>query len=94
MNIIEAIKSGKRFRRKSWSSRTWIESDPEKNIYENRLDLPFEAIIADDWEVEEKFVTVTSADVIAAWNKAFHTKNLSNLECHVKSRFLNFLGLK
>ena len=47
MNIIEAIKSGQRFRRKSWTSRDWADTQTQ-----SRLDLPIEAIIANDWEVE------------------------------------------
>ena len=46
MNLVEAIKSGKRFRRKSWTNREFFD------VNVSRLDLPVDAIIADDWEVE------------------------------------------
>ncbi len=48
MTLTEAIKSGKPFRRTSWGGRAFI--DPRTD----RLDLPLDAIIADDWEIEEK----------------------------------------
>lgn len=64
MNIIDAIKSGKRFRRKSWTGRDYIEA----NVYS--LDLRIEALVADDWEVEEVRVTITESVLSAAWEKA------------------------
>ena len=64
MNLIEAIKSGKPFRRTSWGSRQFI--DPRSD----RLDLPLDAIVADDWEVDEKKVTLTSTEFHEAWSNA------------------------
>jgi hypothetical protein len=64
VNIIDAIKSGKRFRRKSWTGRDYIEA----NVYS--LDLRIEALVADDWEVEEVCVTITESVLSAAWEKA------------------------
>jgi len=65
MNIIEAIKSGKRFRRKAWNIDDWVSQD--------RDDLPLRFtrgdVKADDWEVEEKPVTITREQFIAAWDK-------------------------
>ena len=59
MNIIEAIKSGKPFRRKSWTNRGYLSPI-------GSIDLSCEAVIADDWEVEEKQVTITESDFKAA----------------------------
>lgn len=79
MNIIEAIKSGKRFKRKSWES--WLTTEKEKNVSEYRFDLPLEAIIADDWEVEPDAVTITRKQFDAAWDKGLEAHRLS-IELH------------
>lgn len=71
MNILEAIKSGKRFRRKSWTSRNWQSAITfHSNPHEDRLDLPYEAILADDWEVEEIKAPITSCQFDGAWERA------------------------
>jgi hypothetical protein len=61
MNIIEAIRSGKRFRKKGTYIYTGMT--PEAGIY-----LTYEGIMADDWEVEEETFEVTEAQL----NRAFH----------------------
>ena len=61
MNIIEAIKSGKRFKRKS--EIAWMSGDQLYNYV--KAD-----IIADDWEVEERKVTITRDQLYAALTKA------------------------
>jgi len=48
MNIIEAVKSGKRFKRSGISS--WVEPEEAQDLFRN---LDYSALIADDWEVEE-----------------------------------------
>lgn len=59
MNIIDAVKSGKRFRRPGWFK--WCQS------YTTLLDtypaLNGEDILADDWQIEEESVTVTRSQV-------------------------------
>lgn len=66
MNIIDAIKSGKRFRRIEWSIHDWIAHD--------RNDLPARLsrsdIIASDWEIESQAVTITREQFNAAWARA------------------------
>ena len=58
MNIIEAIKSGKRFRRKSWLSHgiftatDWLQ--PSNHHCLRREDMK-----ADDWEIEQVPVSIT-----------------------------------
>jgi hypothetical protein len=65
MNLIEAIKSGKRFRRTSWDSiAEWI--DPRTD----RLNISLDAIIADDWDVEPQPVTITREQFDKAWFSA------------------------
>lgn len=61
MNVIEAIKSGKRFKRRS--EKAWMSDDQLYNYVK-------EDIIADDWEIEIQPVTITRADFDAAWDKA------------------------
>lgn len=63
MTIIEAIKSGRPFKRSSWN-RDFIRP-PFVN-----LNLPAEDLIADDWEVESTPVTITREQFDAAWRKA------------------------
>lgn len=63
MNIIEAMKRGRAFYRKSWSDKSPITFDELGK-------LAYEAVIADDWEVEERSVTITSSQFDAAWEKA------------------------
>lgn len=64
MNIIQAIKSGKKFRRKSWTTRDFIDVDVP------RLDLPIDALIADDWEVERVPVAITRSQFFEAYAHA------------------------
>ena len=55
MNLIDAIKSGKRFRRSSWHAlRDWVR--PISNMC---LSIPVDDILADDWEIEQTSVTIT-----------------------------------
>lgn len=56
MNFLDALKSGKRFRRKG-----------EKNWNDNKL---FHDFMAEDWEVEERTVTITAEQLHQAWVKA------------------------
>ncbi len=67
MNIIEAIKSGKRFRRASWNSRDWVEPHEAQEVLKNTM---FEALMAEDWEIESQVICVTKSQVCAAWSKA------------------------
>ena len=55
MNLIDAIKSGKRFRRSSWHAlRDWVR--PISNMC---LSIPVDDVRADDWEIEQTSVTIT-----------------------------------
>lgn len=67
MNVIEAIKSGKRFRRASWNPGDWAEPHEAQEVLKNTM---FEALIAEDWEVESQVICVTKSQVCAAWSKA------------------------
>jgi hypothetical protein len=59
MNLLEAIKSGKRFKRPHWD--IYYSSQMEEE-----LQLSIEELLAEDWEVELKKVTITEED----FNKA------------------------
>lgn len=63
MNIIEAIKSGANFYRQSWKDKTTIS-------FEQIGLLSLEAFLADDWEVEDKSVTITREQFNEAWDRA------------------------
>ena len=60
MNIIEALNSGRKLRRKSWGwTDKWIEPNNQ-------------SIFADDWEIQpvKKSVTITREQFDAAWDNA------------------------
>jgi hypothetical protein len=67
MNIIEAIKSGKKFRRSIWYAEDWREPHEAEDVLRNTM---FEALIAEDWEVEQQVIPLTKTKVIEAWSKA------------------------
>lgn len=64
MNIIDAIKSGKRFMRKSQPNQGfWYHAGSGLTFYVND-------ILADDWEIESEAVWITREDFDAAWRRA------------------------
>lgn len=82
MNLIEAVKSGKRFRRNGWEA--W---HLDGNVYYSTVHGLFGGtkaftdgkwfslmkadILADDWEIEEKRVEVTRSQVIEVLRSVF-----------------------
>lgn len=74
MNIIEAIKSGKRFRRRG--QPRYLELFHDIDLCLSAVD-----ITADDWEVEEVRVTVSRSQFNAAWDKAIDT-SVSTIDRH------------
>jgi hypothetical protein len=64
MNIISAIKSGKRFRSKGVYGYQWIEIKVPEAVLHcfTTIDL-----LRDDFEIEEESVTVTRSQIICAW---------------------------
>jgi hypothetical protein len=67
MNIIEAIKSGKRFKRKQWDNLAAIF---DYCFYEDYKCFLKEDLLADDWEVEELSVTITRDKLTEAWRNS------------------------
>ena len=63
MNILDAMRSGRRFRRPSWEI---YYSD----THEGFLELTPEDLLAEDWVIEEKKVTITASEFTAAWANA------------------------
>lgn len=64
MNIIEAVKSGKKFKRPHWPAFV-LEAEMREPVDGYYEILP-EDLIADDYEVEETQVTITTRDFVAA----------------------------
>ncbi len=65
MNLIEAVKSGRRFKRPDWHGMWRVDfADTEYTF-----PLTADDILADDYEVEELEVTITSSTFDKAANK-------------------------
>lgn len=65
MNIIEAIKSGKKLKRRPWKKK-WI--DPKDTGY--HITLTFQDLAANDWEVEAAPVQITREQLYTAYSEA------------------------
>lgn len=76
MNIIEAIKTGKRFKRKSWSPRQYCDIKKTPDLH-----FLIEEVMANDWEIEPYVVTITRDQFNRAWDKGLENSS-SNLELH------------
>lgn len=64
MNFIEAVKSGKPFKRPNFTFYLRPEYDIQQFSFKR------EDFLADDWVVEEKEVTITTSQFTAAWANA------------------------
>jgi len=64
MNIIEAIKSEKPFRRKDINMH-WID----RKDYGDFFTVSFEAIILEDWEIQEKTISITESQFDEVWEQ-------------------------
>ena len=73
MTIIEAIKSGKNFKRRHHGNTLWISKECLS------LTIDKAALIADDWEVEEKKVEITHRDLLCAWGRALKARVNANM---------------
>jgi len=81
VNLIEAIKSGRRFKRRCWPESDWLApiSEPENSgmsvsrVLRNEIfksTIIVAELLADDWEVESQAVTITREQFEAAWREA------------------------
>ncbi len=57
MDVISAMKTGKRFKPKD--SRQWFDAIPLHRPTLRKLELPVYSMLAEDWEVEEKEPEIT-----------------------------------
>lgn len=67
MNIIEAIKSGKPFRRKDINMHWIIRKD-----YGDFFTVSFDSILLDDWEIQEKTIQITESQFDELWERYFN----------------------
>ena len=74
MNIIEAIKSGKRFKRPDWPE--WCSEADIRDPEDGHLDITRADTLANDWEVEEAVVPITASRFDSAWDRAIYGTNL------------------
>ena len=65
MNIVDAFRSGKNVRRKAWDAAFFNPAAGGDEITLSSAD-----IVANDWEVEEKTVTLTISDLSKAYDEA------------------------
>lgn len=86
MNIQEAIKSGKRFRRKG--EKDWYYNDPECFMSGIQKELS-----SDDWEVEEKTVTITAEQLETAFTAALKSDALTGSFYNILKELKKELGL-
>lgn len=74
MTIIEAVKSGKRFRRQTWVEDQWCSLDEGLLFIEDSRTkttsdrIHISEILADDWEVQEEKIEITKAQLANALN--------------------------
>ena len=66
MNFIEAVKSGKRFRRKGWDPDHQEWNRHVADIVVDNTD-----VIADDWEIEPMEITLSEEQFHEAYDKAY-----------------------
>jgi hypothetical protein len=75
LNIIDAVKSGKRHRRKG--NNLWSEALRSQDVYYN-----VESILATDWEIEERKIEITEsefdaiAEDVERFNRNHHLSEL------------------
>jgi hypothetical protein len=79
VNIIEAMKSGKWFRRKGKTS--WYSPISDNYPLMNICAISRENFFADDWEIESTPVTITREQFNAAWDKALDESALRGFNC-------------
>jgi hypothetical protein len=79
MNIIEAIKSGRPFRRNNEDGNLWLT--PLDPVKDGCFQFLLADILADDWEVESASVTITREQFNAAWDKALDDSAVRGFNC-------------
>lgn len=72
MNLIDALKSGRRFRRKN--ATLWWDTNPNAVYHFSR-----EALISDDWEIEREPEVVECEFNYMPGNSLFHPRDRNRL---------------
>lgn len=90
MNIAEAIKSGKKCKRRPWKKK-WIDPTDRSHY----INLTFDDLAANDWEVEEKQVTITESHFESAVARATQSFSMYNPPhiCEYLTQLKKELGL-
>lgn len=101
MNFLEALKTGKDFRRKSWDNENWYlfadgdyikgygdSSHPSKDDPRLNYRLTAPSLLANDWEVKEKTTELTWDEIESALDKHLHYPHTA-LDCIKKELGFN-----
>lgn len=70
MNLLEALKSGKKIRRKEYEF--WIQPPKEYGLEWLGKYWMHTEVLADDWEIEDEPLKITRKDFWNAYSKAMH----------------------
>ena len=101
MNIIDAIKSGRPFKRSGWDDSMWCQVEENNEGCEaiffvttvgtlSREFLSYkDDLCADDWEVQEDGITLTKSQVRKALRDATGTVNIAK-----ERKLFDLLGFK
>lgn len=90
MNIIQAVKSGKKIKRSGWNE--WYSVTTATRFFRNKNgEEILEDILADDWEVHEPTIVVTKSKVMAAWRDAHGIGDLPERLC---KKFCEAIGFE
>lgn len=91
MTLVEAVKSGKPFRRPSYARGSWVVElgkGPAPGVYvwrdevQNTKAFSAEDILATDWETEEKTREITLSEFVEAFKRAASTEEcMRNYPC-------------
>lgn len=84
MNIIEALKTRRKIRRRSGD---WFDPHVGHSFTP-------EQILTEDWEVEGIVIEITEAQVREAWEKSYDCESLNMSLKKRCDRFLSLLGFK
>lgn len=87
MNIIEAVRSGKPFRRKGDGDHDWMVAP---------IELSATNILANDWEIQEPRITITKTQFFEAFGQCFCEPEFKKMAMQSSFGLLlaNKLGLK
>lgn len=75
MNLIEAVKSGRPFRRVAWLKTDYRNPDSWSQSFLKQ------DILADDWEIQEPTVTITRSQFWEAVNAEWTERSMANDHC-------------